>query len=179
MQKIYKILAHKSVGLLILRVFIGVIFIIHGVQKFQNVEAMIAFFSQLGLNSFWFYTVATVETLGGIALILGVFTRFAAIALAVIMVFAIALFKSKIGAGSWLTLFAASELDLAILGANLALVFTGSGKLSVAHWCKCSCHGSGKMCKVCPWIGCEHSCNECKSCDSNKSHTDSVPSGQM
>lgn len=178
MQKIYNFFAHKSVGLLILRIFVGTIFIIHGVQKFQNAEAMVSFFSQLGLSSFWMYATASVETLAGIALVLGVFTRFAAIALSVVMVSAIYFFKSKIGAGSWLTQFAASELDLALLGANLSLLFTGAGKLSIAHWCRCKCHKDGRLCKVCPWIGCDdHRCKDGK-CEHDHS-SGPVPGGQM
>ncbi len=162
MHKINKLLAHKSLGLLILRVFIGVIFLIHGVQKFQNAEAMVAFFTQIGLNGFWMYTVATVETLGGVALILGVFTRFASILLSVISICAIIFFKWKLVNPAepmvWLSRFAAAELDLALLGANLAMIFTGSGKLAL--WRLCTCSKTGQPSKTCALIGCEHDCHD-------------------
>ncbi len=187
MEMIHRFFAKKSVGLLILRVFVGTIFIIHGVQKFMNAEAMVGFFAQIGLNSFWMYTVATVETVGGAALVLGFFTPVAAALLSIVLICAIYFFKSKIGAGSWLTQFAASELDLSLLGANLALIFTGSGKFSLGRYCMCWCHKKGVACKVCPWIGCERhdscdcgsDCSDCKGGTCDHSHDGPVVGGQM
>ncbi len=182
MEKIHGFFAKKSVGLLILRVFVGTIFIIHGVQKFMNAEAMTSFFTQIGLNAFWMYTVATIETVGGAALVLGFFTPVAALLLSAVMIGAIYFFKSKIGAGSWLTQFAAAELDLTLLAANLALIFTGAGKYSVARWCPCKCHKTGATCKVCPVIGCERECcSDCSHCEGGTCDHDhsSVPGGQL
>lgn len=147
---------HKSVGLLILRVFVGVIFLIHGIQKWINLEPMTVFFGQIGLNAFWLYVVAVVETLGGVLLILGLFTRYAAILLSVVMVSAIVLFKWKIGGETWLGKFAAAEIDLALLGANLAMIFTGAGSLALWRVCKHKCHGTDENCGVCDAVGCEH-----------------------
>jgi len=162
MHKLLGFCHKKSVGLLILRVFVGVIFIIHGVQKFYNAEAMISFFGQIGLVSpFWMYLTASVETVAGIALILGIFTRVASASLVVIGVCAIYFFKWQIGAGSWLTQFAAAELDLILIGANLALIFTGSGKLALWKWCKCLCHKECKDCNVCAVIGCDSCDHPC------------------
>lgn len=151
----------KSIGLFILRLFVGTIFIVHGVQKFMNLDAMTAFFGQLGLNSYWVYIVATIETVGGVALILGLFVRYAALLLSIIMVSAIYFFKWKMGGDTWLGKFAVAEIDFALLGTNLALMFTGAGKLSLARWCKCKCHDTGEACKICRIIGCEshgHGC---------------------
>lgn len=155
MKKITSLIRHKNVGLLILRVFVGAIFLVHGIQKFVNLEPMTMFFTQIGLNSFWLYTVATFETLGGALLILGLFTRYAAMSLAIIMVGAIYFFKWQIGGDTWLGRFAAAEIDLALLGANLALIFTGGGMFSLAGACKHKCHDNGAACNLCDVVGCD------------------------
>lgn len=147
---------HKSVGLLILRVFVGAIFLIHGIQKWMNIEPMTVFFTQIGLNAFWLYVVAVIETLGGVLLILGMFTRYVAILLSIVMICAIAFFKWKIGGDTWLGKFAAAEIDLALLGANLAMIFTGAGSIALWRACKHKCHGTGEECGMCDAAGCEH-----------------------
>lgn len=151
-----KITCHKnkSLGLLVLRVFVGVIFIIHGVQKLQNMEGTIGFFSQIGLNAFWAWVAALVETLGGIALVLGLFVQYAGVLLAIIMVVAITMVKYRFGGATLLGKYAAAEIDLSLLGSCIALAFTGAGKYSLSRMCKC--HKDGGNCKVCDVVGCDN-----------------------
>ncbi len=120
----------RNLGMFLLRVVLGVVFILHGFDKLQNLEGVVGFFSSLGLAPFFAYFVAYTEFLGGIALLLGVFSRYAAYALSIVMVVAIFLVKIKMG------FLGGYELDLVLLVSLLAVAWSGSGKYSL----------SGKMC---------------------------------
>ncbi len=146
---------NKGLGLLILRLFVGGIFIVHGVQKLLHIEDTINFFGQIGIPSFFAWLVAIVETVGGIALIIGMFVQYASILLSIVLLVAIVKVKWVYGGETLLGKFAAGEIDLALLGANLALVFTGAGRYSLARWCRCKCHGVDGHCGVCKIVGCD------------------------
>lgn len=120
----------QAFGIFLLRVVVGLVFAAHGWGKLQGMEGTIGFFVSLGLPAFLAYVVAWVEFLGGLSLILGVFSRIASYLLAVVMVFAILLVKMKAG------FMGGYELDLTLLVALLAIAWSGSGPYSV----------SGKMC---------------------------------
>ncbi len=145
---------NKSLGLLILRLFVGGIFMVHGVQKLLHIEDTTGFFTQIGFNGFWAWLVAIVETVGGAALILGVFVQYASILLSIILIVAIVKVKWVFGGETLLGKFAAGEIDLALLGSCIALALTGPGKMSLSKWCKC--HMNGGNCKVCDVMGCDH-----------------------
>ncbi len=145
---------NKSLGLLILRLFVGGIFIVHGTQKLMHMEDTINFFSQINIPSFFAWVVAIVETVGGVALILGMFVQYASVLLSIILVVAIVKVKWVFGGETILSKFAAGEIDLALLGSCIALAFTGPGKMSLSKWCKC--HMNGGNCKVCDVMGCDH-----------------------
>lgn len=154
---------NKSLGLLVLRLFVGGIFLVHGIQKLMNMDGTIAFFGQIGLNSFWAWVVALVETLGGAVLVLGLFVQYASALLSIVLLVAIIMVKYKFGGPTLLGKFAAGEVDLALLGANLALVCSGGGRYALSKWCKC--HKEGGACKVCSIMGCENGkCGECEKC---------------
>ncbi|WP_081604193.1 DoxX family protein [Paenibacillus shenyangensis] len=81
-----------------MRVVLGIIFVFHGVAKFQmglgNVEA---WFSSIGIPGFLAYVVAVLELGGGILLILGLFTRYVSGALFIVLAGAIV--TTKLSAG--------------------------------------------------------------------------------
>lgn len=155
---------NKGLGLLILRVFIGSIFLVHGIQKFLNIVPTTEFFTQIGLNSFWVWVVAFTETIGGALLILGLFTQYASLLLSIVIVVAVTLVKYKYAGPTALDKFAAAEVDLALLGGLLALMFSGSGRYSLSRWCKC--HKTGADCKVCDVMGCENGkCGDQSKCE--------------
>lgn len=147
---------NQDVGLFILRLIVGAIFLSHGVEKFYYMQDTMNFFAQVGIPTFFAYVVAAVETLGGILLIVGFFTRYVAVLLGVVMLVAIFAVKWPLGydAGGFVGAWRLSEVDLALLGANIALFFTGAGSVSLTKWCKCRCHHVGASCKVCDAIGC-------------------------
>lgn len=92
---------------LILRVSMGILFLVHaGLKIFVFTPAgAAAFFGSLGLPPFLAYIVMAAEVLGGIALILGVYTRVVALALVPILLGAIVTVHGAKGffadAGGW------------------------------------------------------------------------------
>lgn len=121
-------------ALLILRVFVGVLFMVHGFQKLSGLEGVIGFFGSLGFAPLWAYVVAGVEVLGGFFLILGLWSRLATILLTAVIVVAIA--KVKLPKGGIL----AAELDLLYLGSLITIFFAGVGKYAIGgHKVTCAC----------------------------------------
>lgn len=125
----------RNIGFMALRVAVGVIFIVSGWSKLTGIEPIIGMMEGIGLPgpTFWAYLVAIVEFLGGIALILGVYLRCFAKLLAVIMLVAILTVKAQSG-------FKAARLDIALLGATIALAALGGGgwqliKKECFSWC--------------------------------------------
>ncbi len=123
-------------GQLLLRLAIGPIFIAHGGQKiFVMGHTQVAgFMTNLGIPmpevAAWLLMLT--EFVGGILLLLGLFTRFAAIPLAFAMLVAILTVHLKnglIGQNGF-------EYPLALLAIALCLMIQGGGKISVDHLMK-------------------------------------------
>jgi len=117
-MSIKNFLGSKNWGMLLIRLVVGSVFIVHGWDKIQNIEGIIGFFGSLGLASIFAYLVAWTEFLGGIAVLIGLFYKYAAYLLAVVMVGAIYLVKFKMGfSGGY-------EFDLLLLVSALAIAWT-------------------------------------------------------
>jgi len=118
----------------ILRIVVGIVFMAHGLQKLQGIEGTVGFFGFLGIPApeIMAWVVALVETLGGLALILGLGTRYAAALLAVVMLVAILMVKLPVGLIAPMdTPGVGYELDGTLLAASLALLILGGGALSL------------------------------------------------
>lgn len=122
----------REIAFLIARILLGVILIAHGWDKFAitGLEGVTDFFVSLGIPAAGIAApvAAVVELLGGILIILGVFTRIAAAFVAVDMLFA-ALF-AHISSG----IFVANngwELTGAIGAGALLLIAVGAGAWSI------------------------------------------------
>lgn len=127
---------NPNLGLLFIRIALGVVFLFHGLGKFQHMDDAVKFFSMLDLPVFLAYLVATVEFVGGLALLLGLFVEFFASILAVIMFMAIVLAKYANG-------FAGMpgrpgyELDFVLLFALLGIACLGAGRFALKKfWVK-------------------------------------------
>ena len=110
-----------------LRSAIGVIFIVHGISKFN--PGFANFLPNMGLPPEMQIPIALAELVPGILLIVGVFSRFSASLLSIIMLGAI--FHVK-GAQS-LTGDGGVELDLILLASALVIMIVGPGKISLSQ----------------------------------------------
>jgi uncharacterized membrane protein YphA (DoxX/SURF4 family) len=138
---------NTKLGLLVLRLTLGGIFMFHGISKLSNMEQTISFFGTIGFSAFWAWIVALTETLGGFAVIIGIGTRVAASLLAVIMLVVITMVKNGKG-------FQAMEIDVILLGFSLGVALIGCGRYSMCALdhnknckdgacnadCGCGCH---------------------------------------
>jgi len=110
-----------------LRSAIGVIFIVHGIGKFN--PGFANFLSNIGLPPEMQIPIALAELVSGILLIIGVLSRLSVSLLSIIILGAI--FHVK-GAQS-LTGDMGVELDLILLASSLVIMITGPGRISLAH----------------------------------------------
>jgi len=122
----------QACGLTILRITVGIVFLVHGYQKlfhmgFHGVAGM---FGHMGipLPMVSAVVVTLVEFVGGILLIAGVVTRVAAALLAVDMAVAILAVHLKHGFGAQNGGF---EYPLTLLAATLCLALAGGGMFSL------------------------------------------------
>ena len=110
-----------------LRAAVGVIFIVHGSGKFN--PGFLGFMEMLGLPPEMQIPIALAETVPGILLLIGVFTRLSASLISIVMLGAIFYVKQ---AGS-LTGERGFEFDLILLAACLVVMIAGPGRISIAH----------------------------------------------
>lgn len=127
---------NRSLGLLFIRLAVGMVFFAHGWMKVNNMDIVEGMFVGLGFPVFAATFVAWLEVIGGAALILGVCTRVFA------KLFAITMFVAFFATGGFATGYAPHELELALLFASLGLMFTGGGRYSL--W-PMECHRCGAM----------------------------------
>lgn len=120
----------------VLRVVLGLTFLIHGVVKFQDgIQNTVGWFESIGLPGFLAYGVATVEVVGGIFLIIGLGNRIVSGLLGVVMLGAI--FKAKLSLGFLGNgQMAGYELDIALLAMAVVIAITGSKLFAVDHLIK-------------------------------------------
>jgi len=123
----------RPLGLLVLRVALGVIFVYHGYSKLVHADpAMRAAFVQHGLPAYFVGLAGILETFGAVLLFLGLFTRPAALLLAVEMAVAIwkvHLHNGLIGSPD----HPGFELPLAAGALAFALIFFGGGPIAIDH----------------------------------------------
>jgi putative oxidoreductase len=120
----------QPVGLLVLRIALGIIFLYHGYPKLAHLRGgaqMQSFFTEHGLPGYFVYVAGVIETFGGGLLLLGLFTRPAALLLAIEM--SVAIWKVHSGHGY----LAVNEYQfpLTLATACLALATVGAGLISV------------------------------------------------
>lgn len=116
----------RDQGLLVIRFFTGAVMLTHGIQKVMNFQAMSESFPNLtGLgSSFSFILIMLAETVGSVMLMLGLFTRLAALALAIGMAVAAFVAHAPFTING-------SELPLLYLIVYLGLFISGAGRFSL------------------------------------------------
>jgi len=119
---------YNDIGLFVLRLVVAVIFIYHALPKLKNAKGM----SQgMGTSVGAVLILGAVEFLAAIGLVLGVYTQFAALLLAIIMVGATWMKIMK-----WKVPFAAMdkngwEFDLILFAASIAILLGGGGAIGL------------------------------------------------
>ncbi|MBI2151142.1 DoxX family protein [Candidatus Woesearchaeota archaeon] len=113
------------------RVLVGLLFLQHGAQKlfgWFGAQGTVQLYSLMGL-------AGVIEFFGGLAIVLGLFTRLAALGSAVTML--VAYFKVHFSLAAWLPIVNKGELALLYFAAFLVLLVWGAGKLSLEKvWLK-------------------------------------------
>lgn len=117
-----------SLGLAVLRIATGAVFLDHGYQKMfkMGIGGVTGFFGQIGvpLPNVMATLITLLEVFGAIAIIVGFLTRPIALAFVLDMLGAILLVQLKNG-------FSKYELEFLLCAASLALFLTGAGRYSV------------------------------------------------
>jgi putative oxidoreductase len=118
----------QPLALLALRIILGVIMIGHGYPKvFGGIAHHVQSVSNLGLPGWLAYPSAAAEFLGGILVIAGLFTRFAALAILINMSVAIGKVHWKnglLGTGGY-------QFALTLAAIAFALIFFGGGPIAL------------------------------------------------
>jgi putative oxidoreductase len=112
---------------LLLRTILGAIFIAHGFGKVSgDIDGFARLVARLGfpLPHLFAWVAALSEFLGGICVLIGLFTRYAALALAIVM--SVAVTQVHLHEG----LIGGYEFPLALLGVAVSLMLSGAGPLS-------------------------------------------------
>lgn len=132
-------LQNENLAALLLRLAVGGLMLFHGVHKLMHgYDAVGSMLSSAGLPEVMKHGVLVGEVLAPLLLIIGLWTRPAALVVAMTMVMSIVLaFRDKLFTinqfGGWVI-----ELNMLYLLGALALVFLGSGKYAVSR-------GKGKL----------------------------------
>ena len=119
---------YNNIGLFVLRLAVAIIFIYHSLPKFKNAKGMA---QMMGAPAGAILALGAVEFLSAVGLALGIYSQFAALFLAIIMVGAMGMKIMK-----WKVPFAAMdkngwEFDLILFAASVAILFGGGGTIGL------------------------------------------------
>jgi putative oxidoreductase len=120
----------RPVALLLLRCGLALVFVFHGYPKlFGKTAVFVSAFQRLGLPGYYVYVAGVIEVVGGLTLLLGLYTPVAALLLVLDM--GAAMWKYNFNEG----IYAVREYELPlVLGlAALALATTGAGPFSLDY----------------------------------------------
>lgn len=127
-----------DIGILIVRVTLGVIFVAHGLQKLigafggPGIKGTTAMLDSIGIvpAQVWAWALALGEIAGGLFLILGIIPKLCALVIAVIM--AVAIVKVH-GPKGLFMMKGGFEYQLLIVSVCIQLMITGGGKYSLLN----------------------------------------------
>ena len=123
-------------SIFILRVAVGAIFLIHGMQKLFGVfggggiEGTTQMVSNMGFTPvvLWTWALLIAEFLGGLFLILGVLPRLSALSIAIVMLVAIIKIHGPKG---FFAMQGGFEYQMLILASCISIILTGGGRFSL------------------------------------------------
>lgn len=127
---------HAGLGLSVVRILVGIIFMAHGAQKLfglfggYGLEGTGQWMESIGLAPGYLMALlsGSAEFFGGLALVIGLLARPAALALTVTLV--VAIFSVHIGNGLFMS-NNGYEFALALLAGTVAVLIEGAGRFSV------------------------------------------------
>jgi putative oxidoreductase len=120
----------QPLALLVMRLALGAIIVVHGSHKvFGGLHHHAEFVVSLGLPGWTAYLSAFTEFFGGLLVLLGLFTRVAALAICIDVSVAIA----KVNFHNGLMGNGGSEFPLALAALAFALIFFGGGPIAFDH----------------------------------------------
>lgn len=119
---------NKNLAFLLLRIGVGLIFVLAGWGKLTGIENVQGFFGNVGIPmaGIMAWVVAIVEFVGGIMVLVGYKIKLPSLLLAFIMV--VAILTVKLGGDGG---FSGMRVDIMLLVTSLALAILGSGGYSV------------------------------------------------
>ncbi len=128
-MSLFGFLESADLASLVLRLGLGVLFILHGWPKIKNPKKTAAWVTSTGWTwaAGFAYAFTFLEFLGGLALVLGFLTRIVALLFVLQMIATTIFSRAKLNKklmGGW-------ELDMLYLAGALALVFLGAGVWSL------------------------------------------------
>lgn len=131
----------QSLFLLYMRLTWGHQFLLAGINKLKNVSSTIAFFEKLGIpySEFHAHLVGGLEAVGGILLILGLFSRLISIPLIVIMITALSTAHAESLSNFSFILdpkSLVSQNPYPFLITTLLVFIFGPGRISLDAWIK-------------------------------------------
>jgi putative oxidoreductase len=130
----------QPLALLVMRLVLGAIMVGHGFHNaFGGLHHHVQFVTSLGLPAWSGYLSSFAEFIGGLLVLIGLFTRAAAFAICIDMSVAIAkvhFHNGLIGPGGY-------EFPLSLAALAFALIFLGSGAIALDH--VRSAGGGGKL----------------------------------
>jgi uncharacterized membrane protein YphA (DoxX/SURF4 family) len=135
LQSITSTTETSPLSIALIRLLVGAVFLAEGIQKFLFPEALgVGRFIKIGIPAPEIMApfVGVVETVGGILLLIGLFTRPASVALIIDMIVAISTTKVPmlIESGFWKMAHEA-RTDWSMLLGSVALLILGAGKWSL------------------------------------------------
>jgi putative oxidoreductase len=120
----------QPLALLVMRLTLGAVMTVHGFHKvFGGLHHHAEFVASLGLPAWTAYLSSFAEFVGGLLVLLGLFTRVAALAICIDLSVAIA----KVHIHNGLTGNNGYEFPLALATLAFALIFFGGGPIAFDH----------------------------------------------
>lgn len=119
-----------DLSLLLIRIMLGIIFMVHGYNKLKDLKSWGNYMSTIGIPKMASDAIALFEFIGGLLICLGIFAKFSALGMIIFMISAIWLVHRNKG---FLAEKGGYEYQLLIIVCCVVLVICGGGKYAIIH----------------------------------------------